>query len=94
MYVIFGYSISFCNTKFLVSYDNLKIKLKWSSAGVSISPELKLLQYHIGQPLELEEKDVYTAEKSGKNLFKLSLYEYIWATFLYQYINKQEKKNE
>lgn len=44
------------------------MRLKWNDAGVTISPELKLLQYHIGQPLELDEKNMYTPEKGG-NMF-------------------------
>lgn len=39
---------------------------------MSISPELKLLQYHIGQPLELDIKDIYTSEKNG--LYLMSQY--------------------
>lgn len=55
------------------------MRLKWGDAGVSISPELKLLQYHIGQPLELDEKNVFTSEKGGiiyqmiMNFIKLSV---------------------
>lgn len=49
-----------------VSYDNSKMRLKWADAGVTVSPELKLLQYHIRQPLQLAEKDIYTNEKSGR----------------------------
>lgn len=41
------------------------MQLKWADAGVSVSPELKLLQYHIGTPLEVEEKNVHTSEKGG-----------------------------
>lgn len=41
------------------------MQLKWSDSGVSVSPELKLLQYHIGTPLEVDEKNVYTSEKGG-----------------------------
>lgn len=47
--------------------------LKWSDAGVSVSPELKLLQYHIGQPLQLEEKHIFTNEKNG-NFSRLVVY--------------------
>lgn len=60
-----------------VSYDNLKMALKWSSAGVSVSPELKLLQYHIYQPLELEEKNVYTVEKSGKCILLYKILQFV-----------------
>ncbi|XP_017780598.1 PREDICTED: glycine receptor subunit alpha-4 isoform X2 [Nicrophorus vespilloides] len=47
------------------SYDNSKMGLKWSDTGVVVSPELKLLQYHIAKPLVLEESDIYTNEKNG-----------------------------
>lgn len=33
---------------------------------MTISPELKLLQYNILQPLELRETHVYTSEKNGR----------------------------
>ncbi|KAK9736810.1 Neurotransmitter-gated ion-channel transmembrane region [Popillia japonica] len=55
------------------SYDNSKMRLKWADAGVTVSPELKLLQYHIRQPLQLAEKDIYTNEKSG-NFSRLVVY--------------------
>ncbi|XP_066253513.1 glycine receptor subunit alpha-1 [Euwallacea similis] len=47
------------------SYSNRKMTLKWSPPGVTISPELKLLQYNILQPLELRETHAYTLEKNG-----------------------------
>lgn len=40
------------------------MRLKWAPTGVTVSPELKLLQYNI-LPLQLEEKNVYTGEKNG-----------------------------
>ncbi|CAH0553458.1 unnamed protein product [Brassicogethes aeneus] len=46
------------------SYNNEKMNLKWSSTGVTVSPELKLLQYNI-LPIDLQEKNVYTGEKNG-----------------------------
>ncbi|KAF2898643.1 hypothetical protein ILUMI_07537 [Ignelater luminosus] len=55
------------------AYKADKMRLKWNDAGVTISPELKLLQYHIGQPLELEEKNMYTPEKGG-NFSRLVVY--------------------
>ncbi|XP_018328126.1 glycine receptor subunit alpha-4 isoform X2 [Agrilus planipennis] len=55
------------------TYNNQKMTLKWASAGVSVSPELKLLQYHIGQPLELQEQNVFTNEKGG-NFSRLVVY--------------------
>ncbi|KAL1490792.1 hypothetical protein ABEB36_013429 [Hypothenemus hampei] len=47
------------------SYNNKKMLLHWTEPGVTISPELKLLQYNILQPLELHETHVFTAEKNG-----------------------------
>uniref|UniRef100_A0A182M8L6 Neurotransmitter-gated ion-channel ligand-binding domain-containing protein n=1 Tax=Anopheles culicifacies TaxID=139723 RepID=A0A182M8L6_9DIPT len=47
------------------SYHNQKIRLKWADNGVTINPELKLLQYNLGQPLQLEETDGYMPEKYG-----------------------------
>lgn len=59
---------------FAVAYDNTKMSLKWTQGvGVNVSPELKLLQYHIAQPLELEERDVFTNEKNG-NFSRLVVY--------------------
>ncbi|XP_023020828.1 glycine receptor subunit alpha alkaliphile isoform X1 [Leptinotarsa decemlineata] len=46
------------------SYNNNKMLLKWSGAGVTLSPELKLLQYNI-LPLLLDESFAYTMEKNG-----------------------------
>lgn len=43
------------------------MRLKWSSTGVTLDPELKLLQYNI-LPLQLEEQNIYTGEKNGKKL--------------------------
>lgn len=48
-----------------VSYSNQKVRFKWSDAGVTINPELKLLQYHIGEPLRLEETNGYMIDKDG-----------------------------
>lgn len=39
--------------------------MRWSEAGVTVNPELKLLQYNFKQPLELEEVHTYMAEKGG-----------------------------
>lgn len=39
--------------------------LRWTAPGVTISPELKLLQYNILQPLQLRETNAFTAEKNG-----------------------------
>jgi hypothetical protein len=32
---------------------------------VTVNPELKLLQYNVGQPLQLEESNGYMLEKEG-----------------------------
>lgn len=50
-----------------VSYSNQKVRFRWSEAGVTINPELKLLQYHIGEPLRLEETNGYMIDKDGKS---------------------------
>ncbi|KAK4882915.1 hypothetical protein RN001_006234 [Aquatica leii] len=55
------------------SYKFDKMNLKWGDAGVTISPELKLLQYHIEQPLQLHESNVFTSEKGG-NYSRLVVY--------------------
>ncbi|XP_019872484.1 glycine receptor subunit alpha-2 [Aethina tumida] len=46
------------------SYNQEKMFLKWGEFGVTVSPELKLLQYNI-LPIELEETFAYTGEKNG-----------------------------
>lgn len=48
-----------------VSYSNQKVRLKWDDSGVVLNPELKLLQYDLGQPLELAESFGYMPEKHG-----------------------------
>lgn len=40
---------------------------------MTLNPELKLLQYNLGQPLELEESDGYMPEKVG-NFSRLTVY--------------------
>ncbi|XP_037914772.1 glycine receptor subunit alpha-2 isoform X2 [Hermetia illucens] len=55
------------------SHNNQKVKLKWSKSGVTLNPELKLLQYNLGQPLEIEESDGYMPEKAG-NFSRLTVY--------------------
>ncbi|XP_073848665.1 glycine receptor subunit alpha alkaliphile isoform X2 [Musca autumnalis] len=55
------------------SSNNKKVKLRWSDSGVTLNPELKLLQYNLGQPLELEESDGYMPEKVG-NFSRLTVY--------------------
>lgn len=55
------------------SYSNSKVRLKWAENGVNINPELKLLQYNLGAPLQLEETDGYMPEKDG-NFSRLTVY--------------------
>lgn len=55
------------------SYSNSKVRLKWAENGVNINPELKLLQYNLGAPLQLEETDGYMPEKDG-NYSRLTVY--------------------
>ncbi|CAG9562920.1 unnamed protein product [Danaus chrysippus] len=55
------------------SYSNQKVRFRWSVAGVTINPELKLLQYHIGEPLRLEETNGYMIDKDG-NYSRLVVY--------------------
>ncbi|XP_034650491.1 glycine receptor subunit alphaZ1 isoform X4 [Drosophila subobscura] len=55
------------------SSNNQKVKLRWSDSGVTLNPELKLLQYNLGQPLQLEESDGYMPEKVG-NFSRLTVY--------------------
>lgn len=47
--------------------------MKWAENGVNINPELKLLQYNLGAPLQLEETDGYMPEKDG-NYSRLTVY--------------------
>lgn len=55
------------------SYSNTKVRLKWAESGVNINPELKLLQYNLGSPLQLEETEGYMPEKDG-NYSRLTVY--------------------
>ncbi|KAG5675827.1 hypothetical protein PVAND_005697 [Polypedilum vanderplanki] len=55
------------------SYSNSKVRLKWAEAGVNINPELKLLQYNLGAPLQLDSTDGYMPEKDG-NFSRLTVY--------------------
>jgi hypothetical protein len=50
---------------FAVSYNNQKLRLRWAEDGVTLNPELKLLQYNVGQPLELMETTGYMVEREG-----------------------------
>lgn len=47
------------------SYHKRKVRLRWGSGGVTVNPELKLLQYDIGKPVVREETVDYTVEKNG-----------------------------
>ncbi|XP_011259816.3 glycine receptor subunit alpha-3 [Camponotus floridanus] len=47
------------------SYNRKKLRLKWGASGVTVNPELKLLQYDIGKPVVLEETIDYMLEKNG-----------------------------
>ncbi|XP_046748427.1 glycine receptor subunit alpha-4 isoform X1 [Diprion similis] len=55
------------------SYNNQKLRLRWGEGGVTVNPELKLLQYNIGKPLQLEESTGYMLEKNG-NFSRLVVY--------------------
>ncbi|XP_018570013.1 glycine receptor subunit alpha-1 isoform X2 [Anoplophora glabripennis] len=54
------------------SYNNNKMLLNWAGSGVTLSPELKLLQYNI-LPLQLMKTHAYTGEKNG-NFSRLMVY--------------------
>ncbi|XP_015187731.1 PREDICTED: glycine receptor subunit alpha-2 [Polistes dominula] len=48
------------------SYNSQKLRLRWDdSGGVTVNPELKLLQYNIGKPVVFEEITHYMLEKNG-----------------------------
>nr|CAD7441690.1 unnamed protein product [Timema bartmani] len=55
------------------SYNHQKLQLHWSKDGVTVNPELKLLQYNMGQPLKLEETTGYMQEKEGTVLPTIEL---------------------
>jgi len=54
-----------------VSYNRKKLLLKWGAGGVTVNPELKLLQYDIGKPAVLEETIDYMLEKNGMLKFNI-----------------------
>nr|CAD7407639.1 unnamed protein product [Timema cristinae] len=56
-----------------VSYNHQKLQLHWSKDGVTVNPELKLLQYNMGLPLKLEETTGYMQEKEA-NFSRLIIY--------------------
>ncbi|XP_043664861.1 glycine receptor subunit alpha-1 isoform X2 [Vespula pensylvanica] len=45
------------------SYNSQKLRLRWDDSGVTVNPELKLLQYNIGKPVVFEETTIM--EKNG-----------------------------
>ncbi|EFN80182.1 Glycine receptor subunit alphaZ1, partial [Harpegnathos saltator] len=47
------------------SYNRKKLHLKWGAGGVTVNPELKLLQYDFGKPAVFEEIIDYMLEKNG-----------------------------
>lgn len=53
------------DTCFAVSYNSQKLRLRWGDGGVTVNPELKLLQYNVGKPLLVEETSGYMPEKNG-----------------------------
>ncbi|XP_047003759.1 glycine receptor subunit alpha-2 isoform X3 [Schistocerca americana] len=57
-----------------VSYNMQKLRLRWADADpIMLNPELKLLQYNVGQPLQIEETDGYVPEREA-NFSRLVLY--------------------
>ncbi|KAI8128705.1 Glycine receptor subunit alpha-2 [Lucilia cuprina] len=70
---LYPMDIQVCPIYIEISSNNKKVKLRWSDSGVTLNPELKLLQYNLGQPLELEESDGYMPEKVG-NFSRLTVY--------------------
>ncbi|XP_049938449.1 glycine receptor subunit alpha-4 isoform X4 [Schistocerca serialis cubense] len=62
------------NAKVSVSYNMQKLRLRWADADpIMLNPELKLLQYNVGQPLQIEETDGYVPEREA-NFSRLVLY--------------------
>ncbi|XP_033339354.1 glycine receptor subunit alpha alkaliphile isoform X1 [Megalopta genalis] len=55
------------------SYHQQKLRLKWGVGGVTVNPQLKLLQYDIGIQVVSEETVDYMLEKSG-NFSRLVVY--------------------
>ncbi|XP_034948810.1 glycine receptor subunit alphaZ1 isoform X2 [Chelonus insularis] len=47
------------------SYNIKKLKLRWGVGGVTVNPELRLLQYNFATPQLLEEINCYMLEKNG-----------------------------
>lgn len=63
-----------------VSYNRKKLRLKWGAGGVTVNPELKLLQYDIGEPTVLEETIDYMLEKNGIGATELKLN---WSIYIF-----------
>ncbi|XP_049837431.1 glycine receptor subunit alpha-4 isoform X1 [Schistocerca gregaria] len=56
------------------SYNMQKLRLRWADSDpIMLNPELKLLQYNVGQPLQIEETDGYVPEREA-NFSRLVLY--------------------
>ncbi|KAK7794554.1 hypothetical protein R5R35_009673 [Gryllus longicercus] len=55
------------------SFNNQKLRLRWGEDAVTVNPELKLLQYNVGQPLQMEETTGYMLEREA-NFSRLVLY--------------------
>lgn len=70
-----------------VSYNRKKLRLKWEASGVTVNPELKLLQYDIGKPAVFENTVDYMLEKNGMtylhnwNLIFMYYLAHIWKKF-------------
>lgn len=55
------------------SYNAQKMRLRWAEDAVMLNPELKLLQYNVGQPLQIEETHGYVHEREA-NFSRLVLF--------------------
>lgn len=80
----------------LVSYPIQKVRLQWDDAGVVLNPELKLLQYNLGQPLEVAESIGYMPEKHGKDNHHNKIYQMkkMKTNLLFMPKNKTKKKKK
>ncbi|XP_025985943.1 glycine receptor subunit alphaZ1 isoform X2 [Solenopsis invicta] len=63
------------------SYDRKKLRLKWDAGGVTVNPELKLLQYDIGKPMVFEETIDYMLEKNVFFRFERQIGHHLIQTF-------------
>ncbi|CAG5074915.1 Similar to glra1: Glycine receptor subunit alphaZ1 (Danio rerio) [Cotesia congregata] len=62
---LYPMDIQICPIYIEISYNSQKLQLKWASTGVTVNPELKLLQYNFGEPQLLQEIHSYVTEKLG-----------------------------